>query len=303
MLISPSRLSFCLVFVLSLTAGLAGAQTALRWSSEEDQTWALYLVQTTKTRIGDGERAQSLSTAAAMDLEWKVGGIRADEGIPLDCRFTRFRFKVLDGSPAKRSYDSAKPDAVTDEFQELDRSIRPLLKAPFQMALAPNGKIQDVRLPSSTQSRIASSPVADKLSGILSEAGLIAILQQSLGRLPDEPVETGDSWTAKRSVDSPLGKLSIESRYTYEGSRKVDGRSLERIRIGGVVTRTTDSGEDGTGTFEGQELTGELLFSASENRLVQSRVTLRLKTTVTVDQREVPVHSESDIRLTLEPGG
>jgi hypothetical protein len=130
----------------------------------------------------------------------------------------------------------------------------------------------------------------------------VALLQQSLGRLPETPVVRDATWESRRAADSPFGELDIECRFTYRGKdlrveQTPQAAPPDRVALDGRVRVKPDPAGPASSLGDSR-LSGYLLFSAAEGRLYESQTTLRLSTTATVGDQELPVISES--RLTLK---
>ena len=237
-----SHAIWCLAFaVAQASACLCNAQVQMDWKLGEGTCWQVDFVQSIRTETQRGERRDAISMETAMEMQWVVDRVDADGSMYLSQTYKRFRLKSSTPDAEPIAYDSASPQEPADELKPIARRMRPLIDMRHQIVLSRRGEIADVKRTAETESLLGDLPAMSQWKKMLTKDGIDRVLRQSLGVMPESAVNVGDRWTSTQQVDSPLGTLSIETTYRYEGPQRREQRTLQHIR---AVMETTATGED-----------------------------------------------------------
>src|SRR5262249_6230819 len=97
--------------------------------------------------------------------------------------------------------------------------------------ITPSGQIKDVDISEASMKKLKALPDADKFSGgLLSTDGLKKMVGAGLV-FPEGAVTKGKTWSEKMDMKTPVGKMSGNMKYTYEGPAEKDGKKVEKIAI------------------------------------------------------------------------
>jgi hypothetical protein len=114
------------------------------------------------------------------------------------------------------------------------------------------------------------------------------VANEELERLPSEPVSKGDSWQRTHSANfGPVqvmvfGAMTLQSRYTYEGTIEKDGRTLDKISSKMLsVDFSADEPLSLKLTLKGSDLKAVesdniILFDRALGQVVESSTSLRI---------------------------
>jgi hypothetical protein len=119
---------------------------------------------------------------------------------------------------------------------------------------------------------------------------------------PERSPSPGYQWQSKAAAELPGGETqTVESNYTYEGQREVEGRSLAVIRQ--LRTVSIGDGESPGRSIKEQSSESEILFDLATGRLQSSllkhRMTIDVKQGSTMGTQRV----EQSIQVKFLPAG
>jgi len=274
----------------------------LRWRLAAGTQWQVQLAQTSRTETTIRERVTAVAIETGLELEWQVERVEADGTAQLTQTFTRLWLRSASPDGQTLEYDSRSPSAPAAETRTLAAAVQTLLRLRTSLSLSDRGEILAVQRPAETDSLLGDLPAAAGWKTLLTRDGMQRTLHQALGRLPEEPVATGSTWTVVRQQDSPLGPLSATDTYCYDGPTAVRGLALQRIRVAThwnrpAVAAATPAPE----RVERQQLDGEYWFDAAAGFLAQSRMTQTLVSEVPYGDGQIQVKTLSTLSAVLQP--
>ncbi len=263
---------------------------ALRWEMPPGQELRVRWSQTLRTEIR-GPQTVGWTVRAAVEMRWRVDAVEPDGTLQMSQQFTRLILRTTPADGPEVGYDSASEEQPPFELHEIARAVKPLLERRFTVAMSPRGRFQAVQADAPSLAT-AHESAAEPWASLLSPAGWERAFGQSLGRLPDSPVQPGDQWQHRETLETPRGPLRVEHSYRYEGAVQVESGSLEVIR---VVTEATP--DPPPGAFDppqpsAQRQTGIYHFDAKAGFLAQSDL-------VQTRWSDVP-NSEPPLQVTIQ---
>lgn len=186
-------------------------------------------------RSSESEIKQTL-TIAGMDIETSVTLVEepvfcvkektAAGGWLCESTMNKFQF-ALEAPGFNLSFYSDTPNQKSDvpEIQQLIDFLYVVSKAKTQMTIDAAGKVEKVELQSDG---LDALPELYKSS--LNAERMKTVAQTELGRLPDDAVKPGDTWTRSEEFDAGNGQLfTYQTTYKYEGTVDENGKTLDKL--------------------------------------------------------------------------
>lgn len=269
-----------LLLMLLIVPASGSCAERLAWRLKPGQQLRVRLSQTTRTEMQVGETSRTLSVLAAMELRWKVERVDDQRVSHIDQAFTRLILRSTGADGRSASYDSSSPATASPELRGVAAAMQTLLASRVTVAIDPRGEILAVRPAAETESLLREVPAFAPWKRLLSPAGMNRVLGQALGRLPEGPVEAGDTWQVREEVDSARGAIEIVSTYRYEGAAAGGDPPRHLIRVS-TTFRVID-GEGAAAAAPGafdqparREQSGEgtLQFDSAAGHVIRSRIT------------------------------
>jgi hypothetical protein len=192
-----------------------------------------------------------------------------DEGdAVINQRFDRMKMKITLPPPVGVvEYDSKSEAAPTGTAALFAPMYQALTKAQFELTMTPRGEIKDVKVPDEVIAALKNSPGGMALGDLATPEGFKRMISQSALVLPENAPQAGDDWTTKVELKHPLGgKQIVETTYTYEGTKDVEGVTYAVFRPN--LKMGFEGNEQAKVTA--QESSGEILFNIAAGRLHSS---------------------------------
>jgi len=286
----------------------AGAAT-LRWKFQPGETLHYVMDQKTKTAVKAGGPQDLKSTMSqTIDMEWAVKDVDGDGQASLTQTITRVRTKIESGLGAAFEFDSKDPK---DPEGPIGTSIAPLLRAlvgaEFAFKMNSQGELSDVKVPSKVLDSLKKTGTLGGAAGMFSEEGLKNMVTESSLALPKEELEKGKSWTRQTKIPmAPIGAMTLDKTYSYQGASPKDGKTLERIDLDTKVDFQLAPGDTIEVKIQAQEGKGSFFFDNKSGRIADSSVSEKLemlfKLKVGDQQKEVVQVNETSTTMKLVPG-
>jgi hypothetical protein len=289
---------------LALVVGLvavhgapARAQTTLRYKFKQGERFRCVTEMETQTQMTLGGKDFTTKSAFTFDVTWTVTAVGSDGTAKVAQTLDRIRY-LQDGPQGKSAFDSEKTEEPTDP---LGKVMVPLYKAmvgaEFKVTMSPQGEVSDVRLPRKVVEALKSMPggklVQEALKDFTGPGGL---------RLSKHPVKPGGSWNTKVEMKmEPIGKLFMDTKYTYEGKGEGDRKNLERIALHPTLAADVVPGSAQNVKFTKQEGKGIAYLDNEKGRLVEASLVLKMELDVSSDGQTVPVKLMQTNRTKLVP--
>jgi hypothetical protein len=271
--------------VATLVAHLIAASTAnaagpLRWKftpgeklaydSEQDMT-----IDVTGVQGGDFQ----MRTEQQLNLIWDVISVDDQGNARIRQKLDRVRLKMTgpaagqqaDGGVKKNEtveYDSQAKDPPIGGAAMAAAMFEPMMKEYFELTVTPRGEVKDVKVPPAVLELVKRNPEIAKMGEMATDAGVQKMLMQEIVVMPEAEPKAGEAWSTQMEMPIPVvGKQTIETTYTYQGTKDADGK--QQAAIGAKRTVKYDEPEGGTirVAIKEQSSDGETLFNVSDGRL------------------------------------
>lgn len=245
--------------------------------------------------IVDQQIAQTIQNQK-IDLNQTIGFnyvyevVKIDENgvasVNVTYKAVQFRSQGPTGAVDYDSTDAPKQVAPTA------KGFAALVGETFSMKLAPSGRVLEIQGVSSMLQRVigkldlppgpARTELENNMKGQFGDQAMKASMENLTAIYPDRPVEIGDSWTKRVTIDKGFPMI-LESTYTLKARKNgvavIALRNIikpnpdaQPVQVGAIKMRYALSGEM-QGTLEMEESTGWITHS-QQNQKASGQITL-----------------------------
>jgi len=293
-----SRIVRSMLFVfVALLAGQTSADEAIRWKLAVGDAFDYQTRQEMNMNVDAGAGVQMAMTAGqTMNATWSVKSVEANGDAVIEQKIERIQSKMTapDGQGFDYDTDSEEPAAGVAAM------VAPALEAktsgPLTFTMSPRGEVRDVQLSEELAGAIKSSPGGDASSveDFKSQVSQVAL------QLPENPLKTGETWTTKIVVSSPGGGAeTVETTYTYDGTREADGTTYAVIKPNLNVDMAKSPNVEMK--VKDQKTDGEVLFDLKAGELHSLSINRNLTLDVVAMGQTMPGTMDQNIEITVTP--
>ena len=152
------------------------------------------------------------------------------------------------------------------------------------------GKILDIEIPQSIRDTLAGTGMADLIETSSKNATLA---------FPAEPLKLEDHWTVDTESETPAGKVTIKSTYTYKGTVTKNNKELHHFDVD-IEMAFGENPMGATIEITEQEANGALYFDAEAGRIDHSEVDQDVKMTISAGGMTMNQVLKQDVKLTFK---
>jgi hypothetical protein len=288
------------VCTLSLFAGVASAQTELRWKLQPGQEFTVSVAQKTASDVTYTGKTVSTEINLSMDLGWAVTA--ADEkAITIKQALRRLVFRMESAKVGKVTYDSADQSRPAGQAREIAAAVAPLLNAEIELQMSPRGEVLSAKPANEAAEKLLASGPDAAGTSLVSKSAIQQLLRQSLVNLPEKAVAEGETWTTTTSIDSALGKGQQKTTYTFAGMAEGQGEKAARIDVAATLELMPPAPASARPTIKEHKQTGTILFSVKDGRVVSAQQEQTLITERPYRETTIIVTLKSTQTTTLKP--
>jgi hypothetical protein len=292
----------CWAGLAAISAGQSGGKT-IAWRAQQQETLRVRMIHRMRTEIPLDQKPSAMSLLTAMELRWRLTDAGDPGKVAIEQKIERLILQSTEADGRTWDFDTASADPAPPELRELADALRPLIGSRVTIVLDARGQIQDVQRSSETDRWLAEMPAAARWKNLLTRDGMRQMLRQALGPLPDRPVVSGDRWQEVRTLQTPLGQITLIDRFEYQGTVIEQGRELARIDRTTSLRRDESDAElfaESSAPTSHQD-SGTLYFDSDAGRLVRSRNHHRWTSEIVVDDQRLLVSSSGTLDTDIEP--
>ena len=232
----PMRTCRTLLAVVAATltlASVAQAQTTLRYKFKEGEKLQYVVDQDQKVAMSVLGMDIDMKTSMVMEMTWQT--LKVDENGNAKAKVTMTRVKLtMEGGPLGKvevsSTDKDEPDdALGKVFFQVAKSIGSM---EMTFTADPTGDIRDVKIAEGTIKKLKKLPGVPGGGDMFGPDSFKSLVHGSIVvPVPKEAVSKGKSWLHKTEQKTGMGKMTGETKYTYEGHIEKNGNTLEKIAL------------------------------------------------------------------------
>jgi hypothetical protein len=292
---------FALIAAVECLNSSAPAAEPFRWRFEVGEKLHYNITQDLAMTINAGQGGPiATSFQQRLQLTWEVQSVDGNGDASIRQTVDRIKLQI-NGPGYTAQYDSSSDDPP----EGLAAMIAPMFDAmtaeAFELTMTDRGEIRDVKVPENVLEAIKGIPGVAAMGDMTTSEGFQRMLMQAALVLPDEPPTVGESWSTTNEMDSPTpgGKVNVETTYTYEGTRDVDGVTMAVFR----PTLTMGfAGENSAQMRVVEERTdGEMLFNQAAGRLDSIHMQQMTKLEMTIGDQKIEQQIDQLIEAVVTP--
>jgi len=305
--LQPALIACALLFVAPLLAdallleSVSAQEKTLRWKFNSGDRLHVQIEQASQTTRTVRNNDLVMSSTVMMEMEWAVTAT-GDDGASITQKFTRMKVTMDTPKAGSLEFDSAAEKQPSGDAKLLAAAIKPLIGATVETKLSPQGEVIQAKLSDEVANVVKHAVATTQLKNLFSTSGMQNMLRQSLFVLPGKAVAKGATWEQEQSFDTPVGKISQNHTYTYQGLKADDAATYDQIN---VVTKLNvvqkDEAGKVTSPIASHSQSGELLFNNEAGHAVRSSVTQTLKSSRTIRDIKVDISSTMKSTMTMKP--
>jgi hypothetical protein len=302
LMVATCRVGLLVLGVAVLSPSSLG-QTTLRWKFEPGQKFNQVMEQDMKMSMKISDRPIDTTVNQTIDGVWEVKSVD-DQGVAeVVQQFHRIRMKMSGMGGLGFEIDTDSDEQPTGVGATLAPALQAMAKSQFTLKIAPNGENKEVKVSPETVKAFKSLPGLGQAKAMFSEESLVNLVKQASHAFPDEPVNKGDSWTAKTESPIPqLGKMVADVTLTYAGPEQVDGKTLERIDVEMKMKLTPkDEGAAPKITLKDQKSGGTLHFDNAAGRLSHSKIVQNMVMEIAFGEQNIAQEITQTAKVRLTP--
>jgi Family of unknown function (DUF6263) len=130
-----------------------------------------------------------------------------------------------------------------------------------------------------------SGGLAQNIKAMLSDDALRSSLEQSFSRLPEQPVNVGETWTSEQTISAISGRVLGKTTFTLKAIEGTGDAAMARIAVS-LALRQEELPSAGASTVvkldAGSTGKGEVTFSVGHGRIETNTMRTDMLSTVTM---------------------
>lgn len=291
-------IAVAIVMPLTLLGGAAKAEeaTLLRWKFKPGESLHFVMTQDITQGMKMGDQPMQMKINQTMDMSMKVEAVDEKGTATIKQSIDRVRMTVK--GPMAMEYDSAAEKEPEGMGKMLAQAFSAIVKKPFTVKMNTRGMVIDFKMPEGAQESM--NKVAPGTGQLMSEESIKQMSEISV--LPEEAIAPEKNWSRKAEMNMPqLGKLAIDSQFTFKGMETRDGKPLAKIAVE-MRMKPTDvkGGMIKIVSYEGK---GTLWFNNAEGRLEESDMKSTMKSEISVAGQSMSQDMQMAQGMKFTPAG
>lgn len=278
----------------------AGAAEPLRWKLQTGERFRVEIGQFNKQIVEFQENKIETPHDTTFLMTWSVDAVDDDGTIHLTQVIDRITLTTNAPGQGKVTYDSAADEDPTGIAAMFAKVMGPLVGAKLVQTMNDRGENLEVNIPEEALAGFQGNPIAKQM---ISDDFIKEMYTKALPAFPEKSLEEGDDWSSSEVSQSPLGQMTFDNTYTYQGTEDREGRSLARI---GVTTKVALAEGEASPLgalvkIKNQESSSVILFDSDAGYLVETRTVQKMNMSVNILGNDMDQKVESIQTFTLQP--
>ena len=283
----------CVVFI----SGRSHADELLRWKFTAGEAFDYEMKQDMNMNVDAGQAGQMGTTAGqTMNMTWNVKSVD-DQGVAvIEQKIARIRMKMTAPGGQGFEYDTSSKDPAVGIAAMVAPTMEAMTAGNFTFSMSPRGEVSDVKLSDDLLNAVKNGPGGE--SGAVEQ--FKSMVSQVAFVLPENPAKTGETWTTKIAVSNPTGgNQSVETTYTYDGTREADGTTYAVIKPSMKMEIAKNPMMEMT--MKDQKTDGEVLFDLKAGELHSMSINQNITMDMTAGGQTMPGTIDQNIEVTVTP--
>jgi hypothetical protein len=250
-------------------AGAAPAQTTLRYQFKEGDKLDYVMDQDQKMTMSVGGQDIEMKVHMAMDVVWDTKKVDDKGNAQVKVSFTRAKMSMTGpmGKVEVDSKDTEEPDDPAGKiFSQVVKAIGGM---EMSFTIDPRGEMKNAKVSENVLKKLQNLPGVDKIGDMLSPESMKSMLGGNMV-LPEGPVEKGKTWKQKTDTKMPFGRITGETKYTFEGEVERGGKTLQKIAVKPETKIETDPNAPVQIKVKDSKGKGYLFFDNKAGKIVET---------------------------------
>jgi hypothetical protein len=286
------------VLVILAASGIPAAAQAVQlryqWKQGDVLTYRTE-VRTTSSATGGPLGPHNVGQTLAQTFQITVAAVNPTDG-SATLRHVMQSVSVDMTTPAgKIVYDSTRPipEDADPRVQGMAKTLGGMIGEAISVTIAPTGAVRRIDGTARVVQKLIENLPRDPRSGglaqniktMLSDDALRSSLEQSFSRLPEQPVNIGDAWTAEQTVSAgPNGRVLGKSTFTLKSIDGTGDAAVAHIAVSFELRQVDAPAGVSTAVKlgAGSKGEGEVAFSIGPGRIETNGMRTDIPSTVTM---------------------
>lgn len=294
---ASNSLRCLLVVCVALVAGRVSADEAIRWKLAVGDAFDYQARQDMNMNVQAGPSAQMTTTAGqTMNATWSVKSVAENGDAVIEQKIERIQMKMTapDGQGFDYDTDSEKPAVGVAAM--VAPTLEAMTTGQLTFTMSPRGEVRDVKLSEDLLNAIKNGPggEAGAVENFKSQVSQVAF------QLPESAPKTGETWMTKNVVNSPGGGTeTVETTYTYDGTREADGTTYAVIKPSLKLEMAKNPMVEMK--MKEQTTDGEVLFDLKEGELHSLSINQNITLDLLAMGQTLPGKMDRNIEIKVTP--
>lgn len=291
-----AALSLCV-----LTTAVSQADEPLRWKFKAGDKFNYNMKQDMNMNMDAGPAGKLATTAQQnMDMNWAIQSVNPDGGAVIKQTIDRIRVKMTAPGGQGFDYDSDNEGPAVGMAAMVAPTFKAMTAGSFEFTMSPRGEVTDVKVSPELLEAIKNAPgnqggtdekAAEQFKQMVSQVAFV---------LPEKAPAKGETWTTKIALNNPAaGNQTVETTYTFDGTREVDGITYAVIKP--AMTMNLAGNPQMEMKMKEQKTNGEVLFNIEAGRLQSMSIDQDIILDIIAGGQTIPGTIDQKIDVTVTP--
>jgi hypothetical protein len=300
--------------IATVAAASAHSQEPLRWKFKAGERLAYDSAQDMTIDVAGVQGGNfQMRTEQQLNLIWDVVSVDEQGNARIQQKLDRVRLKMTGPAAGQQvaegvkknetvEYDSQAKDPPIGGAAMAAAMFEPMMKENFELTVTPRGEVKDVKVPPAVLELVKRNPEIAKMGEMATDAGVQKMLMQEIVVLPEAAPKEGETWSTQMEMPIPVvGKQTIETSYTYQGTKDVDGKQQATIAAKRTVKYDEPKGGAIQVAIKEQTSDGETLFDVTEGRLNTAELNQQITIEATGGGQAITQKLDQKSTVTVRP--
>lgn len=285
----------------ALSAATVQAEGPLRWKLKAGEALRHQMKQDMNMKMDAGPAGKLTTTAVqTMDMSWNVKNVTENGDVIIEQNIDRIRVKMAAPGGQGFEYDSESEEPAVGVAAMVAPVFEAMTLGSFEFKMSPRGEISDVQVSKELIEAIKNAPGGDTGGEDKAIEQFKSMVSQVAFVLPEEAPQPGKQWTTKIAVVNPAaGNQSVETTYTFEGFREVDGITYAVIKPSMKMELAGNPMMDMK--IKEQTTSGEVLFNVASGRLGSMEIDQAITLDIIAAGQTMPGTIDQKIEVQVTP--
>lgn len=268
-------------------------QTNLAWQLPVGRTIDIVMKQTMDMKQKVAQQEIGTEMISTNYMVWKIIDVD-DAGIAtVDSEINRMVIS-MNGPQGQFEIDTQSDEELQGLAATVAKQVTQLVGKKFSQKMNAQGKILSLEMPEEVSD---SNP-------LMSKEAMSQLIKNASPVFPDKPVAVGESWRQESTTPMPggLGGMKIDASYTFKGTEKIDGKTLDLIAITMEMQFEAPEGSPIKIDITSQDTTGRMYFDSISGHTHKMDVDQNMVMEVTAGPQKIDqtIHSRTEATFAIK---